>query len=267
MKTLKLVLLFGLILFAGCKEDFYYMDTTPPSAPQGVYTYPGDNLVEVHWLKNSERDVTGYNVYASTSLYGKYECIGTAGQNVFIDNGVTNGVTYYYAVSAFDDNGNESGLSRDIAYDTPRPEGYGVRLINVGNDSDKAGYDFSTYTTGPYNDDYTDIYFEYYNGEYYMNVWKDTDIQDMGYTNSLYTIENAPDGGWSPTKDVRLIEGHAYVVWTWNNHYAKFRVVQLSPSSTIFDWTYQLQEGNPRLKVSTVRGKLTPGDGYTARHK
>jgi hypothetical protein len=266
MKTIKVLLMLGFILFTGCKDNIFIVDTTPPEAPRGLYTYPGDNYVEVHWIANSERDVAGYHVYVSTSLHGTYEYIGTARGNAFVDNGVTNGTTYYYTLTAFDDNGNESQPSSDIAYDTPRPEGYGIRLINVGNNPDKAGYDFSTYTTGPYDDQYTDIYFEYYNGEYYMNVWKDSDIQDMGYTNSLYTIENAPDGGWSPTKDVRLIEGHSYVVWTWDNHYAKFRVVQLSPSSMMFDWTYQLQEGNSRLKASTVRGKLAAGDGYIGRH-
>jgi hypothetical protein len=266
MKTLKILLMFGIILFAGCKGDIFIVDTTPPAAPRGLFTYPGDNYVEVHWIENTEHDVVGYHVYASTSLNGRYDYIGTSNGTAFVDNGAANGTTYYYTVSAFDDNGNESRPSSDIAYDTPRPEGYGVRLISVGNDSNRAGYDFSTYTTGPYNDQYSDIYFEYYNGEYYMNVWKDSDIQDMGYTNSLYTVENAPDGGWSPTKDARLIEGHTYVVWTWDNHYAKFRVVQLSPSSTIFDWTYQLQAGNPRLKISTVRGKLAAGSGYTGRH-
>jgi hypothetical protein len=266
MKALRILLMLSFILFAGCKDNIFVVDTTPPTAPRGLYTYPGDNYVEVHWMSNSESDVAGYHVYASTSLYGTYDYIGTVEGNAFIDNGVANGITYYYTVSAFDDNGNESRPSTDIAYDTPRPEGYGIRLINVGSNSDRAGYDFSTYTTGPYNDQYTDVYYEYYNGEYYMNVWKDSDIQDMGYTSSLYTIENAPTSGWSPTKDVQLIAGHSYVVWTWDNHYAKFRVVQLTPSGMIFDWTYQLQVGNTRLKISANRGTLVADKGYTSRH-
>ncbi|MFI5253368.1 MAG: fibronectin type III domain-containing protein [Bacteroidota bacterium] len=267
MKTLKYLLITGMFLFMGCKETIYFPDTTPPAPPQGLYTYPGDNFVEIHWTPNTESDLAGYNVYASTSVNGKYRFIATTRQNVFIDNGATNGVTYYYSISAFDINGNESDPSADIAYDTPRPEGYGVRLVNYLANPDKSGYDFSTYSIGPYDDNYSDMFYEYSNGQAYMDVWKDTDIQDMGYTNSLYTIENAPTNGWSPTKDIRLIEGHTYVLWTWNNHYAKFRVMQISPSNVIFDWTYQLQEGNVRLKTAPDRAKLTAGEGFLSRHK
>ena len=81
-----------------------------------------------------------------------------------------------------------------------------------------------------------------------MNVYTDTDIQDLGYTHSLLDIKVAPASGWSPTHDVRLYVGHTYVVWTHDDHYAKFRVTSLSPSRVVFDWAYQLQESNPMLK-------------------
>ena len=81
-----------------------------------------------------------------------------------------------------------------------------------------------------------------------MDVWDDSDIQDMGYTTSLDEIQVAPESGWSPTKDVRLISGHTYVVWTWDDHFAKFRVSSISPQRVVFDWAYQLRGGNPFLK-------------------
>jgi len=268
MKTLYIIGTAILLITAiGCDERLTFIDLTPPAPPQGLYTTTGDNVVGVSWVSNTEHDLAGYNVYVSEDPAGRFELIATTRQNYFADIGVRNGTTYYYAVSAFDHTGNESRLSDEIAYETPRPEGYNVVLRNFRVSPDHSGYDFSTYSVGPYNDNYTDIFYEYYNGEYYMDVWEDTDIQDMGYTNSLYTIGEAPDAGWSPTKDVRLIVGHTYVVWTWDNHYAKFRVVSLSPSQIMMDWAYQTQTGNPRLKhsVGLDRNTLKPGNGFRNR--
>ena len=129
-----------------------------------------------------------------------------------------------------------------------------------------SGYDFSSYAILPYDDQVnTDVFFEYYNGGYFLNVWDDTEIQDMGYTTSLADIGEAPVSGWSPTKDVRVITGHTYVVWTWDNHYAKMRVTQLSSTKVTFDWAYQLQAGNPRLKAPAERGPVQLGSGAASR--
>lgn len=251
MKTIE-ILIVSIVIFAGCDVEVFRNDVTPPSGPRGIYSSTGDDLVELTWLENPEPDVAGYNVFVSSTYYGTYRLIASTPQSHFVDYDAVNGQTYYYAVTAYDYAGNESELSRDVVYDTPRPEGYNVTLQDYYTRPNSAGYDFSTYSIGPYNDQYTDMFFEHYNGIHYMDVWDDTDIQDMGYTNSLYEITSAPQGGWSPTKDVRLIVGHSYVVWTWDNHFAKFRVTSVTASGARFDWAYQLQEGNPRLKPSTV---------------
>lgn len=258
------IVLFG---WYGCTERLIEPDLTPPVLPQGIATATGDNLIELFWSRNTEADLAGYNVYVGTDYGGKYLFIGATTQPYFIDRGAKNGVTYFYAISAFDFAGNESDLSLDVAYDTPRPEGYGVDLNDYRTNPDIAGYDFSTYTIGPYDDKYTDIFFEYYQGRYYLNVWTDSDIQDMGYTKSLYEIGAAPTGGWSPTKDVPLIAGHTYVVWTWDDHYAKLRVKSVSPSRIVFDWAYQLAGGNTRLKgtAKSDRGFHRLGDGIKHR--
>ena len=255
----------GLVMaFAGC-EPVVYPDLTPPAAPQGIATRTGDGLVELFWLKNTETDVAGYRVYASSSLNGTYEFIGKARTPYFLDDGVTNGRTYFYAIAAYDNAGNESELSKEIAYDTPRPEGLDVMMQNYRLWPNVGGYDFSTYSVGPYDDQYTDVFFEYYNGAYYLNVWQDGEIQDMGYTGSLLDIGEAPVAGYSPTKDVQVIPGHTYVIWTWDNHFAKLRVTQLSSTKVIFDWAYQLQAGNTRLKSPAARGTLTMGSGARGR--
>ncbi|MDI6803535.1 MAG: hypothetical protein QME58_06775 [Bacteroidota bacterium] len=257
MKKLKFLLTgIAISLLSGCYIDVEVPDTKAPSPPSGLYTEARDSKAYLDWNHSPERDVAGYKVWVSYSYSGRYELIGTTGGNYFNDKDARNGTTYYYAVSAYDYTNNESELSDAVAFATPRPEGFGVSINDYRTRPATAGYDFSTYTIGQYNDQYTDIFFEYYNGEYYMNVWNDTDIKDMGATNSLYDITKAPSSGWSATKDAILRVGRTYVVWTNDDHYAKFRVISISSTRAVFDWSYQLQKGNPYLKRNVVEGRL-----------
>ena len=261
MKTVLSVAVLASLMGLGCRSHSSSVDLTPPAAPRGVETYAGDGFTEIFWTENTERDLAGYNIYVASDPHGRFRQIGSTRSADFVDRGVVNGETYYYGVAASDFDGNEGALSVDVVGVTPRPEGYNVALPNYITSPNSAGYDFSTNSIGPYNDKYTDIFFEYSNGVAYMNVWNDSDIQDMGFTKSLDEIREAPNGGWAPTKDVPLIVGHTYVVWTWDNHYAKLLVTSLSAQRAVFDWAYQLQEGNPFLKHSTHgggdRGSLT----------
>jgi hypothetical protein len=87
-------------------------------------------------------------------------------------------------------------------------------------------------------------------GVHYMYApYVDTDIQDAGYALSLDAVDFAPQAGWAADGVVQLIPGHNYVVWTHDNHFAKFRVVSLSdsPSRVTLDWAYQIATGNPEL--------------------
>jgi hypothetical protein len=253
------------MIFWGCESESVPVDTIPPFEPRGIATETGDGFVQVSWIENQEPDVVGYRVYANSTYDGTYTVVGESSGLVFVDFGATNGATTYYAVTAVDAAGNESGLSRDVAYDTPRPEGMGIALPNYLLDPAHAGYDFSTISIGPYDDDFTDIFYESSGGTAYLNVWDDTEIQDVGYTSSITEVPYAPLAGWSPTGDVRLILGHTYVVRTWDNHFAKVRIRSLTVASVTFDWAYQLQAGNPRLKQPATRGALRPSAGVLGR--
>jgi hypothetical protein len=265
MKTVQLTILLAAVIFGGCQSNTVEVDRVPPFEPRGIATQTGDGFIRLSWLGNQEPDIAGYRIYVSNAYDGVYEAVGETPNLSFNDFDATNGITTYYAVTAFDASGNESGLSKDVAYDTPRPEGMDVPLPNYLVDPARAGYDFSTYSLGPYDDQYTDMFFEFFEGMYFLNVWEDTRIQDMGYTSSIAEIAYAPPAGWSPTGDVRLIPGHTYVLRTWDNHYAKVRVISLSDTRVIFDWAYQLQMGNPRLKQPATRGPLLPSSGFEAR--
>ena len=127
MKTLY-VFAFSVVIFAGCTKQVLEVDTTPPAPPQGIKTISLNNAVELQWLPSTDPDVAGYNIWQSDRYDGAYVLLGTTSMTRFTDYNAKNGFTYYYAVSTFDFSHNESVLSKDVVYDTPRPEGFGVLL-------------------------------------------------------------------------------------------------------------------------------------------
>jgi len=257
------ILLLPLVgLIAGCDDSTTSSrDVTPPAAPRGIRTITGDQQVYIDWLANTEADVAGYNVYMGpcydVSCAAK---VGATTGNSLVVGGLTNGVTRYFAVSAYDHAGNESGLSYDVIFDTPRPEGTGRVLSNYLDTSPGSGYDFSQFSTRAWDDTLTDMYFGF-NGTFYQMFVPDfqTDIQDAGYSTTLDAVDWAPNSGWSPTGTVELIVGHCYVVWTRDDHYAKFRVTDLRPGASgtparaTFDWAYQVAAGNPELRARKAK--------------
>jgi hypothetical protein len=232
----------------GCTSPTEPPDYYPPLPPTGVVTETGDDFIEIFWNDNPEYDLAGYRVYVAPRYEGPYQLIGTTQAPYFSDGGARNGNLYYYAVTAFDENGNESGYSTDVAYDIPRPEGYNVPLSERAVSPASCAYDFSDYIVVSINDNLADMWYEYAGGQYTMRVDNDADIQDLGPTSSILDIRVAPTTGWSPTKSVSLRPGRTYCVWTWDNHFAKFRVSQLGRNSVVFDWAYQLVPGETLFK-------------------
>lgn len=76
----------------------------------GVGTTPVYS-VNLYW--NSSTDVVGYNVYRSTAANGNYAKINSTLQpsTAYTDNSVASGQTYYYAATAVNSAGQESGRS------------------------------------------------------------------------------------------------------------------------------------------------------------
>lgn len=253
---LMLIILSLLFLASGCGEKtvIYGPDYGAPSAPRGFFSVTGDQAVRLYWLPNPESDIEGYNIYRNqTGCSGAFYYVATVIDTFFIDYNVANGQTYFYAVAAFDFDGNESELSRECVYDTPRPEGYTV-LYDYLSDPSRAGFDFSTYARVSYTSLNADIYvaFDTLDFVFYAVATSGVDIQDFGYTNSLDDIDYAPAQGWSTTGVVEIILGHSYLVWTADDHYAKFRVENMDEVSgwIRIRWAYQTDQSNGELKIT-----------------
>jgi subtilase family serine protease/flagellar hook assembly protein FlgD len=74
----------------------------PPTPPTGLHATPGDGRVALAWNPSPEPDLTGYHVYRSQTSGGPYEPVGSTVAPAFEDPGLTNGVAYYYVVTALD---------------------------------------------------------------------------------------------------------------------------------------------------------------------
>ncbi len=269
--ALPIVVLF-LLCGTGCDDDTFCCggDWEAPQPPAAVWTETGDGLVTVFWSSCHDDDLAGYRIYRGSEPRGRFDRLAAVGahQSRFLDGSARNGRTYYYAVSAFDQDGNESDLSQDVPGDTPRPEG-SVQLYNADAESRMSGYDFSEDRVVDYRDLEADIYF-WHSGD--AGPWMIatersaevyTDIQDAGFV-PLEVIDVAPRDGWSPRGEVPLIRGHSYVVWTWDGHFAKFHVVALDSERVVLEWAYQLDPDNVELSVDPVR---RPAGGGVREHE
>jgi hypothetical protein len=264
MRKVISILLVAALGAAGCNDNSSApKDVTPPAAPRGLFSVTGDHEATLSWLANTEADVAGYRVYVSPCASGSscpYDRIGATAATQFVANGLTNGVTRFFAISAVDQAGNESALSFEDVFDTPRPAG-STALSNYVNGTAGAAWDFSAFAKVASDDPSADIFYgnntavaQMFATEVQVQVnpplFIPNDIQDAGYASSLDAVDFSPVGqtaGWSPTGSVELIPGHCYIVWTWDNHYAKFRVTGLSATTVSLDWAYQTDPGNPEL--------------------
>jgi hypothetical protein len=93
--------------------SFSVVDTIPPM-PTGLQAVPGDQQVTLQWDNGAGEFVEGYRVYWGTSsgIYGADINVGDVTSYTVTD--LANGVTYYFAITAYDMVGNQSAFSDEV---------------------------------------------------------------------------------------------------------------------------------------------------------
>jgi hypothetical protein len=264
MKRLWICLaLLGLVIYMGgcetcdtCCDERY--DNQPPAVPTGVASITGDSYVVVYWNPVIEEDLAGYGVYRSRYDPGPYHRIGDVGRDEdteFWDYGVTNGLTYYYAVDSYDMSGNESVLSYETVDDTPRPEGWDLQIFTTAANADESAIaikpdeGFDTIILLNYQDDWAQYYLAA-EGEGLLRFVPTggNQIQDCGYTDHPDLIDEAPIDGWSESAaGVEVITGHTYVLRTTSGYYGKIWVDTKGPNWVLVYWAFQGQRWSTEL--------------------
>ena len=255
---LEVFLAVALIWTLGCEiYQTVEVDTEPPAIPRGVVSFTGDKRVTVEWFPNGERDLAGYRVWRSPNA-SEFDLLAdiSADEFRFVDYDVRNGSTYFYAVSAYDYDDNESDLSPEQVYDTPRPSGNGVTLNDFILYPARSGFDFSRPERGAirWDSSAVDIYFGWDTSVNVPYLFSDnyTKMQDMGYHENFREVDVSPRAGFTE-KYVELIAGHIYVFYTSDGNYAKIHATAVSDSYMTFDWAYQLAPNNPELAPPAQR--------------
>lgn len=267
--SLLLIMVLG-VLLAGCREETV-TPVIPPAAPRGLFSVTGDGEVTLVWLANTEADVVGYRIYEGPCGgvdcdYTRIAAIPAPARAEYVEyvvTGLANGQTRFFAVAAVNRAGAESKLSYDDVFDTPRPAGAGLVLNNYLASDTNVGYDFSAFARTGTVVPPADIFFGFYEdstGFIHQQVFVpdySTNIQDAGYATSLDQVDFAPgaESGWSPSGTAEAVLGHTYVVWTRDNHFAKFRVTAVGPTHVTLDWAYQVDPGNRELKARPATGE------------
>jgi hypothetical protein len=133
-----MVALLGLYA-SGSASGVTFADDVPTEVHlEDVWATPGIAQVEFGWITASERDTAGFNVLRGTSQYGPWEqanddLILARGEDmsgaryIFLDTGLTGGVTYYYMLQEIQLAGNPTNYTDYIRSATPEP-GYGTYL-------------------------------------------------------------------------------------------------------------------------------------------
>jgi hypothetical protein len=93
------------------------------SALGGACVTGSSHSVALSWSASTSSNITGYNVYRSTTSGGPYTVVNGAlvTGTTFTDGSVVAGQTYYYVTTAVDSGSNQSGYSNQAVAAIPTP--------------------------------------------------------------------------------------------------------------------------------------------------
>lgn len=86
----------------------------PPSTPQNIRGVSLGDTVSIEWDANLDSDLAGYVLYRGKSRDNFIDSINVGNTTSYLDTNVVYDTTYYYAVAAYDLDGNKSEFSEII---------------------------------------------------------------------------------------------------------------------------------------------------------
>ncbi|MCU7497063.1 MAG: hypothetical protein HF314_08870 [Ignavibacteria bacterium] len=112
MKFRTIMLLILLSFISGCgREDLVNTPGPglPPAVPEGLEVVAAhDGSILIDWKPNAEVNLKGYYVYKGVNDSVSLKMVSLTSDAYFLDDSLSYDSTYFYKVSAVDDNGNES---------------------------------------------------------------------------------------------------------------------------------------------------------------
>ncbi|RJP63824.1 MAG: hypothetical protein C4539_15565 [Ignavibacteriales bacterium] len=106
-------------LIAGCERQSSSVndnDELPPAVPAGVNIfYSQDGKIGIEWILNNEYDIKSYQVYRSENDSLHFRLIASAYQDYFVDDSLDYDTTYFYYITALDNDNNESEPSKFVS--------------------------------------------------------------------------------------------------------------------------------------------------------
>ncbi len=91
-------------------------DTFAPTAPKGLIAIAGEDFISLSWDRSRERDLASYRVWRRPAGAGEYELLTPEGikDAGYTDTRALKKIRYEYAVTALDQEGNESPRSESV---------------------------------------------------------------------------------------------------------------------------------------------------------
>jgi len=99
-------------------DSGYSVDNLKPSAPIGIVGGMGEGGFILKWSPIDDSDFAFYGIYRSEeSGFDPYlqDSFGTTTDTFYVDSDIIEGITYYYRLSSFDANGNESDFADEFS--------------------------------------------------------------------------------------------------------------------------------------------------------